>query len=262
MTERQAIKVAVVTGAGSGIGLSCALRLAKDGAFVIAADRDQASAEATAKCCGGEALAFDVSLEDEVSRAAQSILERHGAPHALVNAAGVLQRTVPPTELRQAEWDQAIAVHLRGAYLVNRAFGLAMAEAGQGAIVNIASVAATTSGPLLSYGPAKAGVLMLTQTLAVEWGPFGVRVNAVSPGFTATPALKKGVEHGVLDAQVMKDSSALDRLVEPEEVAAAVAFLVGDAASGVTGVNLPVDAGFLAATSWHAYGGPRRRPAS
>ena len=132
-----------------------------------------------------------------------------------------------------------------------------MAERGRGTIINIASVAGMRSGPLHSYGPAKAGVISLTECLAAEWGPAGVRVNTVSPGFTQTPALAKGLEKGVLDGNAMAGASALGRLVRPDEIAAAVTFLASDWASGITGINMPVDLGYLVATPWQSYGGLR-----
>lgn len=155
------------------------------------------------------------------------------------------------------EWDIVARIDLRGTYLACVAFGAPMAARGCGAIVNIASVAGMRSGPLHSYGPAKAGVISLGEGLAAEWGRKGVRVNTVSPGFTQTPALERGVAVGNLDATHMVASKALGRLVRPEEIAAAVAFLASDQASGITGVNLPVDAGFLVATPWMGFGGLR-----
>ncbi|MFI4980521.1 MAG: SDR family oxidoreductase, partial [Nevskiales bacterium] len=102
-----------------------------------------------------------------------------------------------------------------------------------------------------------AGVINLTECLAAEWGPERVRVNTVSPGFTRTPALDKGMDLGTLDRNDMTTGSALGRLVEPEEIAAAVGFLASDLASAITGVNIAVDAGYLVATPWHTYGGLR-----
>jgi len=134
-----------------------------------------------------------------------------------------------------------------------------MAKQGSGSIVNIASVAGMRSGPLHSYGPAKAGVISLSECLAAEWGPCGVRVNTVSPGFTATPALHKGIHTGTLEVADMAGASALGRLVNPAEIAAAVAFLASPAASAITGVNLPVDCGYLVATPWASYGGLRKK---
>jgi len=170
----------------------------------------------------------------------------------------VLQRTLPPEQLALAEWDFVARVDLRGTYVCCAAFGAPMAARGAGAIVNIASVAGMRSAPLHSYGPAKAGVIHLSECLAAEWGPKGVRVNTVSPGFTQTPALEKGKATGTLEDATMSASTALGRLIRAEEIAAAVVFLASDLASAITGVNLPVDAGFLVATPWAGYGGLRR----
>ena len=130
-----------------------------------------------------------------------------------------------------------------------------MAGRGRGSIVNIASVSGMRSAPLHGYGPAKAAIISLTECLAAEWGPSGVRVNTVSPGFTRTPALEKSLALGVLDEAELTGNSALGRLVTAWEVAQAVAFLASDQASGITGINLPVDVGYLVATSWASYGG-------
>ena len=119
-----------------------------------------------------------------------------------------------------------------------------------------------TSGPIHAYTAAKAGVIQLTQTLAAEWGRAGVRVNAVSPGFTRTAMLEAGIASGALDKERLARPAAMNRLVEPMEVAQAIAFLLSPQASGITGINLPVDAGFLAGSTWDAYGGLPEPPAS
>ena len=250
-------RTALITGGASGIGLACARRLAAAGARVILADKNAAQAQACADELGGEALALDVGDEAAVDAAAQALRARSVVVHTLVNSAGVLQRTLPPGELTLKEWDFVSRIDLRGTYLCCAAFGTEMAQRGQGSIVNIASVAGMRSGPLHAYGPAKAGVISLTEGLAGEWGRRGVRVNCVSPGFTHTPALDKGLATATLQAATLQASSALGRLVQPEEIAQAVAFLASDAASAITGVNLPVDAGYLVATPWQAYGGQR-----
>lgn len=276
MTEAR--RISVVTGAASGIGEACARRLHHDGDIVVLADRNLEGARAvaaslasierqgtagasagTAADAGLRAHAVFIDLGDEASvrAAASEIADRIGPVQVLVNCAGVLQRTLPPEELGMKEWDIVARIDLRGTYLACVAFGAPMAARGCGAIVNIASVAGMRSGPLHSYGPAKAGVISLGEGLAAEWGRKGVRVNTVSPGFTQTPALERGVAVGNLDATHMVASKALGRLVRPEEIAAAVAFLASDQASGITGVNLPVDAGFLVATPWMGFGGLR-----
>jgi short-subunit dehydrogenase len=279
-------RIVVVTGAASGIGEACARRFHQDGDIVVIADRNlegarrvvdtlnalpvpTGSGPRTDEARGSmgqadkngqsraHAVYIDLGDETSVQAAAQEIANRIGAVHVLVNCAGVLQRTLPPEELTMKEWDIVARIDLRGTYLTCVAFGAAMAERGGGAIVNIASVAGMRSGPLHSYGPAKAGVISLGEGLAAEWGRKGVRVNTVSPGFTQTPALERGVAVGNLDATHMIASKALGRLVRPEEIAAAVAFLASDQASAITGVNLPVDAGFLVATPWMGFGGLR-----
>jgi len=246
-------RIAVVTGGASGIGAACAASLAAHGARVVIADRKPAAAALA------QAVVVDVADENSVAAALEEIESRIGPVQVLVNSAGVLQRTLPPEELGLAEWDFVARVDLRGTYLCCAAFGARMAARRSGAIVNIASVAGMRSGPLHSYGPAKAGVIHLSECLAAEWGPKGVRVNTVSPGFTQTPALDKGKADGTLEDATLSRSTALGRLIRPEEIAAAVVFLASDLASAITGVNLPVDAGFLVATPWAAYGGLRRR---
>lgn len=250
-------QVAVVTGGASGIGAACVRQLAKLGARVAIADRRQDIAEVVARECDARVFAMDVGDDVSVTAVADAIEAELGPVDVLVNCAGVLQRTLPPGELTLSEWDLVVRVDLRGTYLCCAEFGVRMAKRGRGAIVNIASVAGMRSGPLHAYGPAKAGVLSLTETLAAEWGPKGVRVNAVSPGFTHTPALDKGMAMKTLDARTMAASSALGRLVRADEIAAAVVFLASEQASAVTGVNLPVDAGYLVATPWASYGGLR-----
>ena len=248
--------LAVVTGGRSGIGAATVEVLAAVGWRCVVLDILPAEANGA-----GGAIPWtdpvDVSDESTVAAAVEGIEAKHGPVLGLVNAAGILGRMHPPERIRMSDWDREMAVDLRGTFLMCRAIGPRMAARRAGAIVNVASIVGLSSAPVHGYGPAKAAVISLTATLAAEWGPAGVRVNADSPGFTRTPALEKGLQLGVLDADALARGAALGRLVEPVEVARSVAWLLGPDASGVTGVNLPVDAGFLAGIGWQAYGGLR-----
>ena len=251
-------RIAVVTGGASGIGRACATLLAARGARVVVADKNLDAAHEAARELDATALAIDVGDESAVEAAVQQVVATLGPAEVLVHCAGVLQRTLPPGQLTLKEWDFVTRIDLRGTWLCAAAFGAPMAERGRGAIVTIASVAGMQSGPLHGYGPAKAGVIHLTQTLAGEWGPKGVRVNCVSPGFTQTPALDRGFATQTLEEATLAKAAAMGRLVRADEIAQAVVFLASDQASAITGVNLPVDAGYLVAGSWQAYGGLRR----
>src|SRR6185437_7777862 len=206
--------------------------------------------------------AFDVASEGGVTAGIADIEAAHGPITGLVNAAGVFGKMHSLERVRMEQWDREVNIDLRGTFLVARAVGVRMARRRNGAIVNVASVAGMTSGPIHAYTAAKAGVIQLTQTLAAEWGRAGVRVNAVSPGFTRTAMLEAGIASGALDQERLARPSAMNRLVEPMEVAQAIAFLLSPQASGITGINLPVDAGFLAGSTWDAYGGLPEPPAS
>jgi NAD(P)-dependent dehydrogenase (short-subunit alcohol dehydrogenase family) len=252
-------EVAVVTGGASGIGAACARALARYGCKVVVADLDRAAAQRVAAELGGVAEELDVAREASVEDAAARIEGTIGPVGVLVNSAGVLQRPLPPEELELSSWDHVIAVDQRGTYVASAAFGRRMARRGRGVIVNIASVTGLRSAPLHAYAPAKAAVISMTECLAAEWGRSGVRVNAVSPGYTRTPALQAAIDRGQRDGALLAGAAALGRLVEPDEVAEAVAFLASNEAAAITGVNLPVDAGWLVAPSWGTYGGLRGR---
>ena len=254
-------RVVVVTGGGSGIGESCARMFAECGGRVVVADRNDDAAQRVAGDLDATAVMLDVTDDEATETAFASIDSSVGPVEVLVNCAGVLQRPLPPGALTMKEWDLVTGIDLRGTYLCCAAAGTRMVARRHGSIVNIASVAGMRSAPLHAYGPAKAAVINLTECLAAEWGRAGVRVNAVSPGFTRTPALAKGIDRAVLDPDAMAGASAAGRLLEAREIAAAVCFLASELASGITGVNLPVDLGYLVATSWQSYGGLREPPA-
>lgn len=250
-------RIVVVTGGASGIGESVCRLFASRGAVVVVADRDDTRAAALADEVSGRSVSMDVTSEESVHSAAERIESEVGPVDALITSAGVTQPPLPPEELPQSMWDDVLAVDLRGTWLSAIAFGHHMAVRGRGSIVTIASIAGMRSMPLHAYTPAKAAVIAMTADLAAEWGRSAVRVNSVSPGYTLTPLLQDQIDRGMRDTTTLVDEAALGRMVQSDEVAQAVYFLSSDEASAITGVNLPVDAGWLVAPSWHTYNGLR-----
>jgi NAD(P)-dependent dehydrogenase (short-subunit alcohol dehydrogenase family) len=242
-------KVALVTGAASGIGAASALAFAAAGARVAACDRDLAGAEATAKLiaeAGGDAIAVAVDVTD--AGQAQAMVDRvvaaFGRLDCAHNNAGITGSTVPFAEYPVSEWDKVLAVNLTGVFLCLRAELPAMVAGGGGAIVNTASFSGLVAVPRIpAYVASKHGVVGLTKAAAVEYGRTGVRVNAVCPGSTRTPMVE-GFSGG--DARIEEALAAVSpmrRLGEPEEIARTVVWLCSDEASFVNGHSLAVDGG-------------------
>lgn len=250
--------IVLVTGGSRGIGAATATLLTQQGQRVVVVDIAPEPLTGTPAILWPDP--FDVASETAVVSGIADIEAAHGPITGLVNAAGVFGKMHAADRVRMDNWDREINIDLRGTFLVARSVGVRMARRRHGAIVNVASVAGMTSGPIHAYTAAKAGVIQITQTLAAEWGRAGVRINAVSPGFTRTAALEAGIASGALDKDRLARNSAMNRLVEPAEVAHAIAWLLGPTSSGVTGINLPVDAGFIAGSTWDAYGGLREAP--
>ena len=261
MTAALHDRVAVVTGGASGIGAACVRTLAARGARLVVADMNAEAAAKLAAEVGGVAMAVDVRDAGAIQDLADRTEREVGPAAILVTSAGIVQPPLPPEDLPLELYDNVVAVNLRGTYLTARAFAAYMLKRRSGAIVTISSVTAERSTPLHAYAPTKAAVTNLTMGLAAEWGRAGIRVNAVEPGYTRTPALQDQIDRGYRDPTLLEENSALGRMVEPEEIAKAVAFLVSDEASAITGIALPVDAGYFCAGSWHPYGGVRKREA-
>lgn len=251
MSEEQ---IVVVTGGASGIGRAIATRFSASGARIVIADiNEDAGREVAADMPDAAFTRLDVADADDVESFVATIEEEIGGISVLVNCAGLLQNLDSTTTMPLDEHDRIWQVNYRGTYLMCRATGGRMAARGQGAILNIASVNSFTPLPLPAYNPTKWAIDGLTKVLAGELGPSGVRVNAVAPGFTLTPALKARIDSGHRNPAGMEGLSTLGRLVMPEDVAEAAFFLCSDAARAITGVNLPVDCGYLAGISYNTY---------
>jgi NAD(P)-dependent dehydrogenase (short-subunit alcohol dehydrogenase family) len=246
-------KVVLVTGGASGIGEATARRFASGGWIVEIADRNDERGPRIAGEIGANYCSLDVADDAAVSSCAADILSRRGAVDAVVNSAGVLQNAVRTTEMEMAEFDRIHQINVRGTLLVNRAFGTAMAERGQGAIVNMGSLTTYRPSGQPAYAMGKASIKMMTEILAAELGPRGVRVNGVAPGYVLTPAMQTRIDTGQRDPRLIVDKAALKRFVQPADVGEAIFFLCSDAASAITGVTLPVDAGWLAYSAYTSY---------
>jgi NAD(P)-dependent dehydrogenase (short-subunit alcohol dehydrogenase family) len=252
MSERRNI---LITGGASGIGRAIALRFHAGGERLILADLNETAGQAVRDELGGDTLfrPLDVADAHGVEAFVAAIEDEAGPVGVLVNSAGLLQNKATVETMPLDQHDRIWAVNYRGTYLMCRALGPRMMARGQGAILNIASVNSFVPLPLPAYNPTKVAVEGLTRLLAGEFGPGGVRVNAVAPGFTLTPALQSRIDSGDRDVAGMEALSTLGRLVMPEDVAEAAWFLCSDAAGAITGVNLPVDCGYLPSLAYKSY---------
>lgn len=248
-------KWVLVTGGGHGIGQQIARRAAADGYAVAIWDANGDSAQAVAAGLDTQTHVAQLDVSDEGAVRA-AVAELPAVPDALVNNAGTV-RFGPLMALTLEDWDRPIRVNLTGSFIVGRAIAQGMIERGSGCIVNISSINGVAAAPFAgSYSSSKAAVIMLTQQMALEWAPYGVRVNAVAPGL-----INAGMSEPIYaDADVREERTRrvpLRRLGSPDDIASAVIYVISDAASYVTGQTIVVDGGITAATL-----GSLPRPAS
>jgi NAD(P)-dependent dehydrogenase (short-subunit alcohol dehydrogenase family) len=251
--DRHRGRRALVTGAGSGIGRAIARRLGAEGAEVACLDIDATTAQTTVgeiEDAGGtaNAVAADVRRSDQVQAAVSDAVEVMGGLDLLVNAAGIVTMS-GFDDVTEEEWDRVVDVNLKGYFLVAKAAVGALAEAENPAMVNIttieAEVVTSTSGRCqVHYNASKGGALMLTKGLAAELAGHGIRVNAVAPGATNTLFTGSSFAEPAV-FETFSDRLLIKRIGEPEDMAAAVSFLLSEDASYITGIQLPVDGGWL-----------------
>jgi NAD(P)-dependent dehydrogenase (short-subunit alcohol dehydrogenase family) len=251
MTYTLANDRALVTAAGQGLGEEIARTLARAGARTLLVDINAAEAERVAReinAEGGTAAVFraDVTRAAEVAAVVKFAEETWGGIDILVNAAGGFERYSLITEISDDEWDQVLALNLKSAFLCARAVAKGMMDRKKGRIINIASLAGVGPNPygpsmIVPYGTAKAAVIGFTKHLAKQLGPYAITVNAVSPGTTLTPRVRKARDAAFIEK--LRTQNAMSTLVEPRDTAEAVLFLASSESRYITGVNLNVNAG-------------------
>ena len=246
-------KIAIITGARSGMGKTHAIALAKAGAKVVVADISEEDCQKVVdeiKKQGGEALAIkcDVSKRKEVEEMVKKTIEEFGKVDILVNNAGICQFK-PFLELTEEEWDRTLDINLKGYFLCAQAVAKEMAKQKSGVIVNVASVAMGQVGigmaTIAHYCASKGGIVAMTEALAVELAPYNIRVNAVAPGMIETPMID-AVKQDPKQMETMLTRVPMGRAGKPEEVSNLVLFLASEESSYMTGSTIVVDGGWLA----------------
>jgi len=239
-------KVAVITGAGSGIGKETALLFAKEGAKVVVADMNERAGEETVeeikKNGEGFFVKLDVSNREQAKQMVKITLEKYGKIDVLINNAGIVQDAFL-SKMTEEQWDKVINVNLKGVFNCSQAVVEVMMNQGKGVIINTSSIVGLNGNVgQVNYAATKAGLIGMTKTLAKELGKKGIRVNAVAPGFIATP-MTSNVPEKILE--MMKEKTPLRRLGEAKDVAYAYLYLASDEANFVNGAVLCVDGGLI-----------------
>ncbi|MFZ0368403.1 MAG: SDR family oxidoreductase [Halobacillus sp.] len=250
--------IAVVTGAGSGIGEQTAARLASEGAQVILVGRTVSKLERAAQQINeglsepaADIFQADVTKEEEVQELADFIEQKAGDLHILVNNAGTSGNSTI-LNMEESEWDRIQNTNLKSVYLVSKALGRIMIKGKEKdeadvnrSIVNVASLSGHKAGAKIPhYSSSKAAVINFTKSLALEFAPYGIRVNSVSPGFAETPLTEEGLKNKRFEEAIQRNT-ALSRVGRPEEIAKVITFAASDEASYMTGSDLLVDGGWM-----------------
>ena len=245
-------KVAIVTGAGSGIGRASAILLAKEGAKTVVVDRNAEAGEETVRMikeAGGEAIFVkaDVSEAADIKKMVKTAVSTYGKLNILFNNAGLIAEVAPTAEATEEKFDETIATNLKGAFMGMKYAIPEMLRIGGGSIINIASIAGTkgvTNAP--AYAASKGGVLALSRATAIEYATQNIRVNCISPGTISTPAMAALMKDDPEIKRNYEEAVPQGRLGRPDEVAQVVLFLASDEASHVTGEKLAIDGGLEA----------------
>lgn len=246
-------QVVLVSGGSRGIGRAIALGFAERGATVIATGRDEQNLAELKDISGRserlQTRVCDVARSHDIETLVPRVIDEFGSIDTLVNVAGV-NRRMPAEALSEEDYDFVVDINLKGAFLLSQAVGKVMLSRGQGNQINIASL--NTDRPLknvLPYAVSKAGIAQMTRALALEWGPRGVRVNAIAPGFILTDLTRKLWSEPTMQAWGMANTP-LRRLGDPQDLVGAAVFLASPAASFMTGQIVYVDGGFTAGWAW------------
>jgi NAD(P)-dependent dehydrogenase (short-subunit alcohol dehydrogenase family) len=241
-------KIAVITGAGRGIGAAAGVRLLKDGFTVYFSDMDLGRAQEFVDSLNDSqgrafALQMQVTSDESVNTAIDFVGKRHGKIDLLINNAGITDQK-PTQDIKTEDWNHLIDIHLGGTFRCSRAAFPYLSAANGAAIVNVSSIAGRFGMPIrASYCAAKAGIEGFTRSLATEWAEFGIRVNSVAPGYVMTELIQKDLINGLVSEEVLSGRISLKRLASPEEIAEVMCFLGTKASSYVTGQLLNVDGG-------------------